>query len=129
MDAINDIAKTHKLFVVEDNAECFLGRYKGRLVGTLGDCASFSFQSSKHVTSGEGGVLITQDLQLAENVRAFSRSAMPGLAPRRQDYQEGHSGSQLLAPRRHGMELSDGGAVRAVALAQVEISTRWWHVE
>ena len=83
MDAINDIAKTHKLFVVEDNAECFLGRYKGRLVGTLGDCASFSFQSSKHVTSGEGGVLITQDLQLAENVRRVQSLGYAGVGAKK----------------------------------------------
>ena len=55
--------------VIEGNAECFLGTYKGRMVGTLGHCASFSFQSSKHITSGEGGMIITDDLQLAEKIR------------------------------------------------------------
>lgn len=69
MDPIMELAKKHNLFVLEDNAECFLGEYKGRLVGTLGHAASFSFQSSKHLTSGEGGIVITQDVELAENVR------------------------------------------------------------
>jgi perosamine synthetase len=46
MDAIMEIARNHRLKVIEDNAQCFLGTYKGRMVGTLGDCASFSFQSS-----------------------------------------------------------------------------------
>ena len=69
MDPIMDLAKKHNLFVIEDNAECFLGKYKGRLVGTLGHCSSFSFQSSKHLTSGEGGIVLTEDKELAERIR------------------------------------------------------------
>ncbi len=48
-DAINAIAKKHNLAVIENDAQCFLGKYKGKIVGTLGDIASFSFQSSKHI--------------------------------------------------------------------------------
>ncbi len=70
MDPIMDLARRHNLVVIEDNAECFLARYKGRMVGTIGQAASFSFQSSKHMTSGEGGMVITDDLALAERVRA-----------------------------------------------------------
>lgn len=80
MDAINDIAKAHNLFVIEDNAECFLGKYKGRLVGTLGDCASYSFQSSKHLTSGEGGMLITNNKTLAEKVRKVQSLGYAGVS-------------------------------------------------
>lgn len=69
MDPIMDIAKKFNLKVIEDNAECFMGRYKGRLVGTIGDCSSFSFQSSKHLTSGEGGIILTNSLSLAEDIR------------------------------------------------------------
>lgn len=69
MDAIMAIANKHGLFVIEDNAECFLGRYKGRMVGTLGHCSSFSFQSSKHITSGEGGMVLTDDYELADRIR------------------------------------------------------------
>lgn len=54
MDPIMKLADKHGLKVIEDNAECFLGKYKGKLVGTIGHCSSFSFQSSKHLTSGEG---------------------------------------------------------------------------
>jgi perosamine synthetase len=61
MDPIMEIAKEHQLTVVEDDAECFFGYYKGRIVGSIGHMASFSFQSSKHMTSGEGGMLITED--------------------------------------------------------------------
>lgn len=69
MDHIMLIANKHNLFVIEDNAECFLGKYKGRLVGTIGHCSSFSFQSSKHLTSGEGGILLVNDLEFANRVR------------------------------------------------------------
>jgi len=72
MDAIMNIAAEHNLTVIEDDAECFLGHYRGRLVGTIGHMASFSFQSSKHITSGEGGVLITDDPELADRARIFS---------------------------------------------------------
>lgn len=79
MDAIMALAKQHNLFVVEDNAECFLGRYKNRMVGTLGHCASFSFQSSKHITSGEGGMIITDDLVLADNIRKVQSLGYAGV--------------------------------------------------
>lgn len=70
MDTIMKIAKEHNLTVIEDNAQCFLGYYKGSLVGTLGHAASFSFQGSKHMTtSGEGGMVITNDEKYAAKIR------------------------------------------------------------
>lgn len=69
-DALMPLASEHKLTVVEDNAECYLAEYKGRLVGTIGHAASFSFQASKHMTSGgDGGVVITDDEDFARGVR------------------------------------------------------------
>ena len=72
MDPIMDMAKKYNLVVIEDNAEAFLSYYKGRLVGTLGHAASFSFQSSKHLTAGEGGIITTNDEQLAIRIRKAS---------------------------------------------------------
>ena len=69
MDTIMAIADKHDLLVVEDNAQAFLSYYKGRLVGTLGHAASFSFQSSKHLSAGEGGIIITHDEKLAVGIR------------------------------------------------------------
>jgi perosamine synthetase len=69
MDEIMKIAEKHSLTVLEDNAECFLGEYKGRLAGTIGHAASFSFQSSKHLTAGEGGMTVTNDPELALKIR------------------------------------------------------------
>lgn len=70
MDAIMKIAKEYGLVVIEDNAQCYLGYYKDRLVGTIGHAASFSFQGSKHMTtSGEGGMVITNDEAYAAKIR------------------------------------------------------------
>jgi len=69
MDPIMKLARAHNLVVVEDNAQCFLGKYKGRLVGSIGQFASFSFQASKHMTSGDGGILICDDEELATRAR------------------------------------------------------------
>lgn len=72
MDAIMAIAKEYQLAVIEDDAQCFLGYYKGRVVGSIGHLASFSFQNSKHITSGEGGMIITDDKDMAVRVRRFN---------------------------------------------------------
>lgn len=80
MDPIMEIAKKNDLLVIEDNAECFLGTYKGKIVGTIGDCASFSFQSSKHLTSGEGGVILTDNLELAEKIRKVQSLGYAGVS-------------------------------------------------
>ena len=71
-DKIMAVAKKHNLAVIEDDAQCFLGKYKGKTVGTFGDISSFSFQASKHMTCGEGGMLITQSEELAQKIRCYS---------------------------------------------------------
>ncbi len=71
-DRILDLCKKHNLYLIEDNAECFLGEYKGKLVGEFGDFASFSFQASKHLTSGEGGMLTTNNEELANKARRLN---------------------------------------------------------
>ena len=80
MDLIMALAERYNLKVIEDNAQCFLGKYKGRLVGTLGHCSSFSFQSSKHLTSGEGGIVLTDDHNLAENIRKVQSLGYAGVS-------------------------------------------------
>jgi perosamine synthetase len=71
MEPIMALARQHKLFVLEDDAECFLGYYKGKIVGSIGHASSFSFQSTKHITSGEGGMIVTDDEELAHKIRRF----------------------------------------------------------
>ncbi len=79
MDPICQIAEKFNLYIIEDNAECFLGYYKGRLAGKSGHCASYSFQSSKHLSSGEGGMIITDDLDLANRIRQIQSLGYAGV--------------------------------------------------
>ncbi len=65
MDAIMEIARKHELLVIEDACHAHGARYKGRSVGGLGHVGCFSFQSSKNVTCGEGGMILTNDERLA----------------------------------------------------------------
>jgi perosamine synthetase len=69
MDAINAFAQKHKLFVVEDAACGFGSTYHGRHVGTLGNTGCFSFHPRKAITTGEGGMITTNDDALAESLR------------------------------------------------------------
>ncbi|MGB2401364.1 MAG: DegT/DnrJ/EryC1/StrS family aminotransferase [Porticoccaceae bacterium] len=121
MDPIMKLAKTHNLKVIEDNAECYLGEYKGRLAGTLGDCASFSFQSSKHLTSGEGGMILTDDLELAEKIRKVQSLGYAGVGASKAKITK----SDIQSPD-YSRHVSMGWNYRmpelccAVALAQVE---------
>ena len=69
MDAIVAIAEEHRLFVVEDCAEAFGSLYGGRHVGTFGDIAAFSFFGNKTITTGEGGMVVSNDKTLIERAR------------------------------------------------------------
>lgn len=80
MDRIMNIAEKHGLFVLEDDAEAYGAKYKGKYVGTLGHAASFSFQSSKHLTAGEGGMIVTNDNSLAERIRQIGSLGYAGVS-------------------------------------------------
>ena len=80
MDELMEVAHENNLFVLEDNAETMMSMYKDQLVGTFGHAASFSFQSSKHLTAGEGGIVITDDENLALAVRRISSLGYSGLS-------------------------------------------------
>jgi perosamine synthetase len=71
MDAIMEIARKHRLFVIEDAAEAFGTHYKDRHVGTIGDIGTFSFFGNKTITTGEGGMVVTNDKTLNERTRHF----------------------------------------------------------
>jgi perosamine synthetase len=79
LDKIKSICDANQLFLLEDNAECFGATYKNIPVGCYGDAASFSFQSSKHLTAGEGGVLLVQNDVLAGKVRSFQSLGYVGV--------------------------------------------------
>lgn len=70
-DALRSLAQTHGLALVADACHSLGGAYKGRQVGTLADLTVFSFHPVKHITTGEGGMLVTDSPELAARVRRF----------------------------------------------------------
>lgn len=76
MDPIMEIAKKHTLFVIEDAAGALGSTYKGRKCGTIGHVGCFSFHPRKIVTTGEGGMIVTDDDDLAEKVRSLRNHGM-----------------------------------------------------
>ena len=71
MDAVNDIARRRNLLVVEDSCEALGSTYKGRKVGSLARCGAFAFYPNKQMTTGEGGMLVTDDDRLAAVARSL----------------------------------------------------------
>lgn len=69
MDPILDLCKKHNLFLIEDAAEMHGQTYKGEKCGSFGDISIFSFYSNKHITTGEGGMIVTNNERLAEKCR------------------------------------------------------------
>ncbi|HNX23823.1 MAG TPA: DegT/DnrJ/EryC1/StrS family aminotransferase [Spirochaetota bacterium] len=69
MDSIMEIARKHNLLVIEDAAHAFPTLYKGRMVGTIGDITCFSFYATKTLTTGEGGMVTTENSDWAERMR------------------------------------------------------------
>ena len=69
MDGLLDIAKRRKLRVIEDAAQAVGATYKAKPVGSLGDAACFSLYATKNVTTGEGGMVTTNDAKIAEHIR------------------------------------------------------------
>ncbi|MBU4224664.1 MAG: DegT/DnrJ/EryC1/StrS family aminotransferase [Chloroflexi bacterium] len=76
MAPILDLAKQHNLHVIEDAAEAHGARYQGKRVGSLGEINAFSFYGNKIITTGEGGLLTTDEDALAEKVRFLRDHAM-----------------------------------------------------
>lgn len=107
MDPIMEIARRHDLFVIEDCAQAHLTEYKGRRVGTIGDMACFSFQQSKHITTGDGGMVVTNgDSRFGRELRLCGDKGWPRGKHERDHY--------FLAPNYHMTELQ-----AAVGLAQL----------
>jgi dTDP-4-amino-4,6-dideoxygalactose transaminase len=74
MDAIKDIAKRHKLVIIEDACQAIGASYKGNKAGSLGDAAAFSFFPTKNLgCAGDGGCITTDDTELADRMRLVAR--------------------------------------------------------
>ncbi len=75
MHGIMKLAEKHGVPVIEDCAQSFLARFDGRLVGTFGKIAAFSLQQGKHMTTGEGGLVVTNDDEVARRLVLFINKA------------------------------------------------------
>lgn len=120
-DEILKVCKKHKIYLIEDNAECFIGKYKGKLVGEFGDFSSFSFQASKHLTTGEGGMLICNNEEFADKARRFNCLGYAGVSAK-----QGKITRNDIQDPKYNRHISLGFNYRmselqaAVALAQLE---------
>lgn len=75
MDSIMELAAKHNLVVIEDSAQALDAKYKGKYVGTIGHIGCFSLQQTKHITTGEGGMVVTNDPGFARRARLFHDKA------------------------------------------------------
>lgn len=120
-EKILEICNKHNLFLIEDNAECFLGKYQGKIVGHFGHFSSYSFQASKHITCGEGGMLITNEQELADKARKFSSLGYAGVSAKQGKITREDIQSPLYS--RHislGFNYRMSEIQAAVALGQLE---------
>jgi perosamine synthetase len=78
MDKIMQIAKEHDLFVVEDCAEAHGAEYQGKKVGTFGDVGCFSFFANKIITTGEGGMCVSNKGELIDKINVLKNHGMSG---------------------------------------------------
>ncbi len=89
LDELRTIAEKHDLLLIEDAAHALGARYKGRTVGNIADMTVFSFHPVKHITTGEGGMVLTDDARLCERLRLFRTH---GITRRRQDFTDEDDG-------------------------------------
>lgn len=124
IDAVIEIANKYNLTVIEDNAQTQLATYKGRLIGKDAHMALWSFERTKHISTGEGGILVTSDEKLAVEARKFAgmgfmnltagKSKMVALTPK--DFQR----PDYVRHDRLGLNYRYNEFCAAVALAQFE---------
>jgi perosamine synthetase len=110
MPAITRIARQRGIPVIEDCCQAYLARSQGQLVGTMGAVSCFSLQQGKHVTTGEGGLVATDDDGLARRVRLFVNKAWP--------YGEQNPDHEFLALNSRMSELQ--GAVGRAQIDKLE---------
>jgi perosamine synthetase len=107
MVPIMELAKKHNLPVIEDCAQAFMAEDQGRPVGSIGDLGCFSLQQGKHITTGEGGVVVSSDSDMARRAFLFVNKAW--------GYGDSNPDHYFLAPNYRMNELTG-----AVAFAQLE---------
>ncbi len=115
MDAIMAIAAKHGLRVVEDACHGPLSEYKGKKLGTIGDAGCFSFFSNKNISTGEGGMIVTNDDALAERMRLMRSHGMTTMSYQRA---QGHSTKYDVVELGYNFRMDDIRA--ALGIVQME---------
>ena len=115
MDEIMAIAKKHNLKVIEDACHGPLSEYKGTKLGTIGDCAAYSFFSNKNISTGEGGMLITNNKEIADKVRLLRSHGMTTMSYQRAG---GHATAYDIVELGYNFRLDDIHA--AIAIEQLK---------
>ncbi len=126
IDEVKKIADENNITVVEDNAQAMLAEYKGRYVGKDANITMFSFERTKHVSTGEGGMLITNDEDLATKARKFAGMGFKNLSARKSDLVAGVP-LEYQTPNYErndavGLNYRFNEFLAAIALAQFEIA-------
>lgn len=115
MDEIMAIARKHNLKVVEDACHGPLSEYKGKKLGTIGDCASFSFFSNKNISTGEGGMFITNNEEMASKARLIRSHGMTTMSYQRAS---GHATTYDIVELGYNFRMDD---IRAsIAIEQLK---------
>lgn len=122
MDRILEIAKHHRLKVIEDVAHALPARYQGKIVGTMGDITCFSFYATKTITTGEGGMATTENEEYAERMRIMSLHGISKDAWKRYTA-EGSWYYEILYPG-YKYNLTDIAA--AIGIEQLKKCDRFW---
>ena len=122
MDAILNIACKHSLPVIEDAAHAFPTRYNGAIVGSIGDMTCFSFYATKTITTGEGGMITTDNDDWADRCRIMSLHGISRDAWKRYTV-EGNWYYEIVAP---GYKYNMTDVAAAMGLAQLRKANRMW---
>lgn len=112
MDMIMAIAQKHNLRVIEDACHGPLSEYKGKKLGTIGDIGCFSFFSNKNISTGEGGMLVTNDENIANRVRSLRSHGMTTMSYQRAT---GHATSYDIVELGYNYRMDDLRASIGVA--------------
>ncbi len=104
MDEIMAIAKEHNLKVIEDACHAPLSEYKGKKLGTIGDVATYSFFSNKNISTGEGGMLITNNEEIAKRAVLLRSHGMTTMSYQRA---KGHATSYDIVDLGYNYRLDD----------------------
>lgn len=115
MDEIMAIAKKHNLKVIEDACHGPLSEYRGKKLGTIGDCAAFSFFSNKNISTGEGGMFITDNEEMAAKARLLRSHGMSTMSYQRAS---GHATEYDITCLGYNFRMDDIRA--AIAIEQLK---------